>query len=216
MPFRKLRRNAVDYGIATAMSKAFKAVVGVVYTRTAYRVYARTLGDGEGPIPPPPGLSFRLLDPEGLSDDMVSQIEGMEEWLWGRLRSRMANGDICLAALDGERVAAFNLVAMRGTVQIPLIRASRDLGPGEAWSEQITVHRDYRRRGLGTAVRCRLFHDLHRRGVRTLYGGTLAANHVSRSFARSLGFLEVEEIRHTRVLGASSWTTHRLPVSREQ
>jgi GNAT superfamily N-acetyltransferase len=210
MCLRKLRRNAVDYGLRTALSKAFWRVVSIVYCRTVYCVYARNLEDAEPCVSTPSPFLFRILDFGALPDGIVPQIEEMEEWLEGSLQKRLESGDICLVALDHDRVAGFNLVAMRGAVQIPLINTSRSLGPREAWSEQITVHRNYRRRGLGTELRQRLFYELKKRGVSILYGGTLASNQVSRSFALFLGFTETREIRYSRLLGVSRWKIHQL------
>ena len=93
----------------------------------------------------------------------------MEEWLKGKVASRLEAVGLCLVALDGERVAGFNLVSL-GEGRIPLIGLRRDLRENEVWSDQITVSKNYRDKGLGSTLRYRIFKELKKRGVRRIYG----------------------------------------------
>jgi hypothetical protein len=79
----------------------------------------------------------------------------MEEWLEGRLASKLAKGSLCLVAMDGNIVAGFNLVGF-GEVHMPLVNGKRIFRNGSAWSEQITVNTKYRGKGLGSELRYHL------------------------------------------------------------
>lgn len=208
---RKIRRNLSDYGVLTTLAKMLAALVSVVYEHTVYRVYCRDLGEEHTPSPPklPSSIKFRMLDSQNVEDSMVSQIEGMEEWLEGGLTRKLREGGVCLVALDGPEVAGFNLVAC-SRVEIPLVRQTRKLLKNEAWSEQITVHRRYRRHGLGTALRCRMFLELRRRGIQRFYGGALLSNEASHALSRKLGFREIEDLHYRRLFGAVSSYSVRL------
>ena len=56
-------------------------------------------------------------------------------------------GGLCVVALDGEKVAGFNLVSFN-EVYIPLLELKKKFRKDQAWSEQITVSKDYRKQGL--------------------------------------------------------------------
>jgi GNAT superfamily N-acetyltransferase len=208
---RKLRRNLSDYGFLTTLAKMLAALFSVVYVHTVYRVYCRDLGEEELPSPPnlPSSIEFRMMDRKNIEDLTVDQIEQMEEWLEGELNRKLREGGVCIVALDGAEVAGFNLVAC-SRVEIPLVRQTRTLRQNEAWSEQITVHRRYRRHGLGTALRCRMFLELRRRGIQRFYGGALLSNKASHALSRKLGFCEVEDLHYRRLFGAVSSYSVRL------
>jgi GNAT superfamily N-acetyltransferase len=112
---------------------------------------------------------------------------------------------LCIAAFDEGELAGYNLVSL-GTVYMPLVKLGRRFRHDEAWSEQIAVVKDFRKKGLGANLRYRIFRELRERGVRMFYGGALAGNLASLKLARRVGFKEFVDIRYTRILG---WTGRR-------
>ena len=106
--------------------------------------------------------------------------------------------------MEDDKLAGFNLVSF-GRVYIPLIMQSYKLSDTEAWSEQITVGRAYRRMGLGYELRRRIFIELKKRKMEKLCGGTLRHNTASRGLARRMGFKEITEVRFTRFLNSKKW-----------
>ena len=117
------------------------------------------------------------------------------------MEEKLEKGGFCLVAMDGERMAGFNLVAF-GEVYIPLLKMTKKLREGEAWSEQITVLKSYRRRNLASDIRSQVFNELKRKGFRELYGGTLRSNNASLGLARKVGFKEITDVHYRSILGS--------------
>ena len=120
------------------------------------------------------------------------------------MKKKLKGQTICLAALDNGKVAGFNLVSF-GEIYIPLVKLTRKISDDAAWSEQITVSKDYRRMGLGSELRYRIFSELKRRDIRKFCGGTLRDNLASLGLARQLGFREVEDIHFLKLFGFKKW-----------
>ena len=136
---RKIIRNYHDIGPVRTFSKSLLYLISPVYERRVYRVYRISLGPeclerecGAS------DFDFRLIASD--ATNIIDQIEAMEEWLAGNVRDRLAGDHICIAAMDGNRVAGFNLIGL-AFADIPLLRKKWALADGEAWSEQITVGR---------------------------------------------------------------------------
>ncbi len=204
----KVRRNLRDYGLATTLRKAVLRVLGLIFEVRTYRIY-RVILPASAPLPPPPpGISLRLLDPA--QGSLIAQVEGMEEWLSGKVARMLEAGSICLAALEGDRVAGFNLISF-DEVEMPLIAWRRRFPAGFAWSEQITVHPLYRGRGLAVTLRRTAFAILARRRCRRFYGGTLPGNAANLALCRKVGFRLITDIRHFKLLFLHRWSFHRVP-----
>jgi len=152
-------------------------------------------------------LKFKILSPQ--DDNEIGQIEGIAEWVSGCLKAAISAGQPCLAAMDGDRVAGFNLIRL-DHASLVLVNLTFRLHPGCAWSEHIAVRREYRRSGLGTQLRLRIFEELKRRGIRRLYGGTLVTNTASLSLARSVGFTEIADVHYRKIFSAEKWRYERV------
>ena len=193
---KKVRRNLSDYGFGETLRKGMSHLLQAVYVRRTYRIYRRDLRTVQWQDLAPEGITFTVVDAGDTA--VIRQIEGMEEWLQGQLPGRLSQG-MCIAALDGASVAGFNLVAFR-EIAIPLLNMRKRLRPGQAWSEQISVRKDYRKQGLASALRFRVFSELHRRSFRALYGGALLSNIASLKTAQKVGFRFIADARYLKVL----------------
>jgi GNAT superfamily N-acetyltransferase len=226
----KIHRNWQDYGWSITIKKTLAYLVRSVYFRQVYRIYkidlipagsssnrvasnART-GQRLHPENTKPAVvrgkhdfTFKILTAE--DRDAIAQIETIAEWLRGRLREAIAAGQPCLVALDGDRIAGFNLISLDHAT-IPLVNLTRKLRADCAWSEHIAVGKEYRRAGLGAQLRFRIFRELERWGVRRLYGGTLVSNAASLSLARSVGFEEIADIHYRKFLSHEKWRYKRV------
>lgn len=204
---RKVQRNVEDYGWGVVARKTLAHLLRLFYFHQVYRIYRIEL-DGTQPAGEDvPGFTFKLLGPEDC--DAIAQIESHAEWLHGTLQRRLGAGDMCLAVLEGSRVAGFNLVTF-GTVHIPLVNLRAGFRAGEAWSEHIAVLKEFRQRGLAAELRYRIFAELRRRGIRRLYGGTLSSNLPSLKLTRHVGFREIVDVDYRRVLHCESWRYRRV------
>jgi GNAT superfamily N-acetyltransferase len=205
---RKFRRNWQDYGWNITARKTLAYLIRAIYFRQVYRIYRIKLKDKAPPADSNAGqFQFRMLTPE--DRDEIAQIEGIAEWMRGRLKNTIAAGQPCLAAMDGERVAGFNLIRTDRATLV-LVNLTRRLRPNCAWSEHIAVKREYRQSGLGAQLRLRVFQELKRRGVRRLYGGTLVTNTASLKLARSVGFQEIADVHYRKFLSLEKWRYKRV------
>jgi L-amino acid N-acyltransferase YncA len=204
---RKIKRNWQDYGALSTIKKSLAYLLKPVFERVTYRLYRIRTDAGVSSGAEGDQFVYRLAEPD--DSEIISQIEAIEEWLSGKLRKKLVDGEICLVALDGKRVAGFNLVAF-GKVYIPLIKKQRVFRPREAWSEQITVHTAYRKRGLASTLRRRMFVELGRRNIKKLYGGTLRENQGSLKLSAKVGFEVFADVKYTGVLGYKTYRFRRV------
>lgn len=194
-----------DHGLSMACQKAALYLISPFFETRVYRIYGLDIGSSKLPSPAKQSkFTFKALQAD--EDDLIAQIEAMEEWLSGQIASKLSHNSICIVALDGRNVAGFNLVCFR-EVYLPLLSTMRVLEPGEAWSEQISVHKDYRRMGLASQLRYHMFQALAERGIKHFYGGTLRTNIPSLKLARKVGFTELEDIRYVKLLFVKRWYT---------
>jgi ribosomal protein S18 acetylase RimI-like enzyme len=205
---KKVRRNIRDYGFAAAVQKSLGALVAFAYQSTAYRIYRKEIDPSvdTGEQPPHP---FKLHVLSVDDSVFIAQIEEMEEWLEGKVREMLRDGSLCVLLLDGEKVAGFNLFSV-GEVYMPLVNVTRTFRSHEAWSEQITVHRDYRGMGLATILRLQAFAELGGRGIRKFYGGTLPSNIANRKLSKKVGFQEIADIHYRKFLNSRKWIVKRV------
>jgi ribosomal protein S18 acetylase RimI-like enzyme len=206
--FKKFTRNYRDNGLASALQKSLIALVAFAYESRAYRIYRKEIDPSMDPgMAPPHPFKLHVL---GTGDsDFISMIEEMEEWLDGKVLEMLDGGSLCVLLLDGEKVAGFNLFSV-GEVYMPLVKTKRTFRSHEAWSEQITVHQDYRGMGLATILRLQAFMELGNRGIRKFYGGTLPSNIANRKLSKKVGFREIADIHYRKVFGSTNWFVKRV------
>ena len=118
-------------------------------------------------------------------------------------------GDICIVALLKGRVIGFNLISF-GEVFIPLINFKKVFKQNEAWSEHISVHKDFRKMGLAIELRYRVFDILQKQGIKKLYGGTLKSNVPAIKLARTLGFKDIIDVVYFKVFNFQKWRCIRI------
>lgn len=206
---RKIVRNYTDYGAGAVLAKGFAGIISLFGERRSYIIYRKPLSEADLETGPCDSrFTFRLLDEE--EESSIAQIEASEEWLKDQIKQRLASGSLCLVAEEGDRIAGFNLVSF-GKVYMPLVNYWRTFLANEAWSEQITVLPDFRRCGLGAALRMHVFQELRKRGIMYFYGGTLPSNTGNRKLSKRVGFRETSLIRYYRLLSIRRWRT--IPLS---
>ncbi len=205
---RKIRRNFQDYGLRITIDKTFAYLLRSIYFRQIYRIYRIDL---ETTAPRASvsnyNFSFEILTARNV--DMISQIENIAEWLRGRLTEAILEGQLCLVALDGKQVAGFNLINFDRATLV-LVNMEKELRKGTAWSEHIAVKKEFRKTGLGSELRFRIFEELKERGIRRLYGGTLRSNIASLSLARSVGFKEIGDVHYSKFFSFQKWRYKRV------
>ena len=204
----KVRRNLEDYGWGITIQKVLAYFVRSVYFRQVYRIYRINLGatkplEDSGKR----NFIFKILTAQDAS--LIAQVENIAEWLHRQLQGKIAAGQLCLVALDGENVAGFNLIDFEQAT-IVLVNLQKKLRNGFAWSEHVAVKKEFRRTGLASQLRYRIFEELKRRGIRRLYGGTLRSNMASLRLTRSVGFKEIGDIHYRKFFSIENWQYKRI------
>jgi len=196
---KKLLRNLKDYGIWISLKKGATFFLRPIYQKTSFILYELDLqGTSSVRYIDDSDFVFKCLDCS--DDESINQIEEMEEWLSGQLRGKLRSNGICMAVIKDGRVAGFNLASV-GEGFIPLLRLRVITQSDEAWSEQISVHKDYRRRGLASELRARFYKELERRGVKALYGHRQEFNVASKRSARNYTARQLVKTEYRKVFG---------------
>lgn len=203
---KKFKRNLSDYGPAQTLKKIILVLFQNIYLRRSYYIYRRNVYIDFCPEPPPSGIMFKIIGKD--DGEIIRQIEDMEEWLDGRLPSFIEHG-LCVVALDGDKVAGFNIVAFN-EVFIPLLNMTRRLRKNQAWSEQITIRKNYRKQGLAISLRHLVFIELRERGICKFYGGALVSNIPSLKLAQRVGFTFVSKVQYSKILSKEFYTYRRV------
>ena len=205
---RKIARNLYDFGPYITFKKSAAYLLKPLFEyhcRILYRIelkgFQEMCGGRHGEY------VFNWID----AGDMgaIAQIECMEEWLTGRVESLLKTGALCAIAMKGERVAAFYLASLEKGV-IGKLHMVLSLGAAEAFGEQITVHKDHRRRGLATRLRCFSYHHLREKGVTSLYGHRAMDNLASEKSAKKYDLQDIAVFQYVRFL--SHQRLHYTPV----
>ena len=201
--FKKIQRNLKDYGCWVTIRKSIEYLISIFFVYKVYRIYTLNL-DNISPRrkPNPHGFSFKMVN--GNDTVIIKQIENMAEWLALELEDKILNGDICMVALLKEKVVGFNLISF-GEVFIPLINLKKVFKQKEAWSEQISVQKDFRKMGIAIELRYRVFEELQKRGIKKLYGGTQPSNVPALRLARKLGFKEILDVIYLKIFNFKKW-----------
>ena len=204
----KVQRNLEDYGWRITLKKILAYLIRSVYFQQVYRIYRIKLDATQPPEDfDKHDFAFRILTAQDA--DVIAQVENIAEWLRGQLQGKIAAGQLCLVALDGENVAGFNLINFQHATLV-LVNLEKKLRRGFAWSEHIAVRKEFRRTGLGSQLRRRIFEDLKRRGTRRLYGGTLGSNTASLKLTRSVGFQEIADVHYSKFFSVERWRYKRV------
>jgi len=207
----KIIRNFRDYGAGVFLQKSFLNIIKPIFVQWTYLLYVVDLQ--KFTIRQPTASSrivFRFIDAE--ENAIIKQIEDMEEWLQGKITTKLRRGQKCLIALQNinkETVVGFNLLGF-SRFDIPLIRLSKSLRQGECFSEQITVHHKFRGKGLGTDLRHAVFAAMKESGYRRIYGGTQTTNKANKALTRKVGFKEFALATYTRVCWYQSLKISRV------
>ena len=180
-----------------------------IYRRKDYLIYKKDLRKYVPNEKTNPSFEYKFYDSHNLDKKVIEQILSMEEWLNDKMESILKYGGLCATALDGDKVAGFNLVSFN-EVYMPLLELNKKFRKDQAWSEQITVSKDYRKQGLGSILRYKMFNELKNRGFRALYGGTMWDNWSNIELSKKVGFEIFVKVSFKRLFNNKKYTYHRI------
>jgi hypothetical protein len=128
----KVQRNLEDYGWQVAVKKSVAYLLRAIYFQQAYRIYRIDLDEVKLPQDSNPhNFTFKILTVQNVG--MIADVENVAEWLRGQVKQKIAAGQLCMVALDGDKVAGFNLINFRQATLI-LVNLQKKLRRGVAWS----------------------------------------------------------------------------------
>lgn len=206
---RKFKRNLVDYGFFIAVKKMVLYPFMDIYKEKAYLIYKKDLVKYEPSNRNNPSFNFKFIEKSNMNKNYLDQILEMEEWLIDKADFIFNNGGLCLVALDKDNVAGFNLVSFN-EVYMPLIELTRRFRSHQAWSEQITVRKEYRSKGLGSILRYKMFDELKARNYTALYGGTMWDNWSNIELSKKVGFVIFLKIKFKRIFKNKKYFFERI------
>lgn len=198
----KFIRNKRDYGLWTSIKKSTKILINPIYQKITYIIYELDLKNVHKAEINNIDYRFKMLTVE--DDDFINQIENMEEWLKGSIKESLTTNGICFVITKKDKVAGFNWVTL-GEGTIPLLKLRVIIKPDEAWSEQITIHKDFRRRGLSNILRTQFYRELKKMGIKALYGHRQVWNISSKMSARKYTYRELVKADYIKI-----FNKHRL------
>jgi GNAT superfamily N-acetyltransferase len=204
---RKIQRNQRDYGSKTTIIKGLSYVLKPFYESVHFRIYYIELEKIQLNRVERKGFLFEVLNKNDF--EKIIQIVAMEEWLNDIINKKMEEKGLCFIVSKDSEVVGFNLISL-DEVYIPLIKQKRILKEFEAWSDQISVKKKYRKTGIATDLRYFTFLELRRRGIKKLSGGALLRNEASLRLARKTGFKEITDVHFLKVLGYKKWKYYKV------
>ena len=206
---KKFRRNAADYGFLIASKKMILYPFAKIYKKKDYLIYKKDLQSYFPNEKTNLSFEYKFFDGHNINEKILEQILAMEEWLQGKIEDIIKNGGLCVVALDGENIAGFNLVSFN-EVYMPLVEIRKNFKKHQAWSEQITVSKNYRKQGLGSILRYKMFNELKARGYKCLYGGTMWDNWSNIELSKKVGFEIFLKISFKRLFNNKKYIYHRI------
>ena len=164
---KKFLRHVSDYGMLHSLKRTIRFLFSPVFQKPRLIIYEIDILNTPRKNISTEGYVFKLLDPKDA--DFIHQTEEMAEYLKGKLEAKLSENGICMVVINQNKVIGFNLASI-GEVYLPFLKARVIINKDDAWSDQITIHKDHRRKGLGSALRNRFYAELREKGFKTLYG----------------------------------------------
>jgi hypothetical protein len=180
--FLKFYRNLIDFGFIVTLKRSLLWIIKFVYQRQSLIIYEINLNrnrqKSEGNEN---SFTYRLINEN--EDNIIKQIEKISEWLKGKIHGMLGKGSICMVILKDDVVLGFNIASI-GECYLPLIKLKVLIKSDEAWSDQISIVKEYRRKGLASKLRNNFYVELKNHGIKSLYGHRLELNIASKMSAR--------------------------------
>ena len=199
---KKFARNFRDYGFFICLKKTIFYLARPIYEKTNVVLFKTDIKNIVGKELYQSNLNFKWV--ESKDTYIIKQIEEMEEWLTGKLESYVGNNKLCLTALKNNEVIGFYLISF-SDIYLPLLCLKVLLKDDEAFGEQITVHKKYRRKEIATEMRSVAYMELKKRGIKTIYSAIFPYNVASlksnkRGGGKRIGQLLYKNIFQSRQL----------------
>jgi len=192
---KNIRENLLDYGIWVTLKKSFYVIVKPVYKKQTIKIYSVEIEHLNHQHVNNNNFVFKYVDKDDII--IIKQIEDLEPWIQNKVKDMLNSNYICLAALDKNTVAGFYLINLT-EISIPTVNYKRNLRANECCDLQYTVNRKFRRLGLATSLRLRMFDDLRKIGKKKCYTIIWDWNIISRKASNKVGFNYIADLSYTK------------------
>jgi hypothetical protein len=193
---KKTKRNINDFGMAYTSFKIIKALFEILYESKALIIYELNFTKGYE-AKKIDGVTIRPLRPDEYA--YIAQIVEMEEWLENTIANRITQNGICIVAIKGGQLIGFNLIAY-DWIELPLLKIKVDMRSDEAWSEQISVKKEYRKKGIANEMRKATYKILKQKRIVKLYGHRAGYNYASKMSASKFTKNEILYAQYNKIL----------------
>jgi GNAT superfamily N-acetyltransferase len=204
---KKIIRNIEDYGYWISIKKAFNYIIRPIYSKRSLIIYEINLKNCDEHLINS-NYEFKLLNAS--DKKIIDIIEEKEEWLKGELRERISSS-FCMAILHKKNVVGFYLASFQ-VGRIPLLKLKMCIENDEAWGEQITIFRDYRRMGLGSKLRSAVYSELKKMGIKHLYGHRAEYNIASQKSVKKYLLRELLKAEQIIIIGYNRLRLYNMGI----
>ena len=191
----KLLRNFNDYGFWICFKKSISYLCKPLYENVVFSIYKIEIENVEVQAAFKHDFKFKLINTKDTR--LISQIEKMEEWLQGKVEGKLQRDGICMVLMERDKVIGFYLAALN-EVFIPLLKLKVIIEPSEAWGEQITITKKYRRNLLATELKSKVYSELRKSGIKNIYGHAALYNKVSLKSAEKFKSKHLTAVQYLR------------------
>ena len=195
---RKIFRYRHDYGYWISIKQVMLYLIRPFYENVALILLSIDVNS----IPEKELINDNVAYRLGNMDDasLITSIERMEEWLNERTMKRLSKHALCMLALMDQKLSGFYLANL-GECDIPLIGLRLIKGLDEAFAEQITISKEYRRKGIATGLKNAIYAEFRKRGIKTVYAATRIYNKALLKFTSMYGAPKAILFRYIKVMG---------------
>ena len=206
---KRLSRNYNDYGLLITLKKAAFYIIRLLFINVNTIIYKIDIEINEKALPDSERFTFRLIDGKDLS--YIKSIAEMAEWLEGTLAPDLLTGKkICMGVFEKEKLIGFYLAAFK-RIKIPTLSMAVVLDHDEAWGEDIIINKNYRRKGISTALKYGIYSELKNRGIKCVYGCVGMFNNVSLNSSSKFWLEEATYLKFLKVLSVNKYYIRRIP-----
>lgn len=173
-----------------------------LYCRIEYFVLTRSL---EEPLPSLEArvpITYRVAEPDDLSCLRDAVLPSQLAYF----RKRLAHGRVCILALYQDNLTAYGWVTDKVTFEIDNLQLQ--LGPGDAYLDDIYTLPAYRRQGIGGGLHLERLQYLKERGFKRAVLIVRMDNVPALRIGKKLGYQEADRLSFRRILFKRDYRYH--------
>jgi len=195
----KAKVSIRDFGVFHTLVRGVSDILfGRIFLFRRYIIYENQFSQSANYELRNPDIEFSFVSAD--DSGLIIQIEELSGMSREFITEKINRGGYCIVAKNKDSLVGFNLVSV-GRTLIRYLDVFVNLADTEFWGEQITVSPEYRRSGLASDIKHRLYTYLIEKGYKKNIGGYVPFNVKSGLLGKKLGFVETEKITMLKIFG---------------